>query len=453
MKPLWKKDWVSTDDAVMAFTVGDDPLLDQKLIPFDLLGSAAQAAGLLRIGIITEEEHDSLMRELSKLKTAWEEDAFGILPGEEDMHTAIERALTDALGDAGKRIHTGRSRNDQVITALRLYLKKSLLDALVALAGAAKTACDEGDRYPDLLMPGYTHMQRAMPSTVAFWYASFAEGFADALESGLDLYRRIDKSPLGAAAGFGVPIMLDREYTAEVMGFSSLQVNAAAVQNSRGRYEAALANWFVELGRDVEKMAWDLLLFSTAEFGFVTIPETLVTGSSIMPQKKNPDVVELLRAAPSTIRGARDEIERIIEKLPSNYHRDFQLTKGPAMRAVDHGLHMIAITQKLLENLTWQPDRLKAAFSIDLLATHRAVDLVKKGLPFREAYLAAAKELQEGNTEAWQYTDAEILDSLTHLGAPGNPGLTEARARIEASASQIEETTQQLLEKWAQLLS
>ncbi len=452
MKPLWKKDWIETDDAVMAFTVGEDPALDQRLIPFDLIGSAAHADGLLRIGMLTEEEHEAVATELSRLKDAWEEGTFGILPGEEDMHTAIERALTETLGDAGKRIHTGRSRNDQIITAVRLYLKKSLMDALVALSDAAKTACDEGDKYPDLLMPGYTHMQRAMPSSVAFWYASFAEGFADALESGLDLLRRIDRSPLGAAAGFGVPILLDRAFTAEAMGFSTVHINAAAVQNSRGRFEAALANWFVEVGRDVEKLAWDVLLFSTAEFGFVKIPETLVTGSSIMPQKKNPDVVELLRAAPSVIRGLRDEIERVIEKLPSNYHRDFQLTKGPAIRAVDQGLHMLSIVKKLLENLTWQKANLKKAFSIDLLATHRAVDLVKKGMPFREAYAATAKELKERKTAAWRYTDSEILEGLSHLGAPGNPGLLEARQRIDAAREKIYAAQKHLFEKWTALL-
>jgi argininosuccinate lyase len=331
-------------------------------------------------------------------------------------------------------------------------MKKSRLDSLISLAKVAKVACDAGERHKSVLLPGYTHMQRAMPSTVGFWYASFAEGFADSIEAGMDLYRRVDRSPLGAAAGFGVPIPLDRAYTAEAMGFSAVHVNAAAVQNSRGRFEASLANWFVEVGRDVEKMAWDLLLFSTAEFGFVKIPETLVTGSSIMPQKKNPDVVELLRAAPSVLRGCRDEIERIIEKLPSNYHRDFQLTKGPLIRAVNQGGLMIAITQKLLEALTWQPDKLKAAFSIDLLATHRAVDLVKSGMPFREAYLAAAKELETGDTANWQYTDQEILDGLSHLGAPGNPGLTEARARIDVAAEKTESTRTALFEKWDGLI-
>lgn len=453
MKPLWKKSWSDTDTEVLAFTVGNDPELDQQLIPFDIVGSAAHAKGIHRIGLLSDKECNGLIRELNKLNNAWQTGEFRIEPGEEDMHTAIERALTDALGDAGKRIHIGRSRNDQVLTALRLYMKKSLLELMEAVKTLAKTACEEGNKYKTVMMPGYTHMQRAMPTTVAFWYASFAEAWADALEAGRALFERLDRSPLGAAAGFGVPLPLDRPFTADLMGFAHVHTNAAAVQNSRGRLECALLNWLVEVGRDIEKISWDLLLFSSAEFGFVAIPESLVTGSSIMPQKKNPDIIELLRAAPSVVRGCRDEIERIIEKLPSNYHRDFQLSKGPLMQGVDHGMRQIGIATKLIKNLTWKNDRLRDACSTELFATHRAVTLATSGVPFRDAYVMAAAELKEGRTEAWRYSDAEIIEGLSHLGAPGNPGLDQAQGRLEAVDEWLTETQSGLMAKWDALLT
>jgi argininosuccinate lyase len=306
MGTLWKKEWTDTDEEVLAFTVGDDAVLDNRLIPFDIIGSLAHARGLLKIGLLTEEECRRLSEELACLNDDWQAGRFSMAPDDEDMHSAIERALTESLGPLGKRIHIGRSRNDQVLTALRLYMKRSVLEIMDRLAALAATVCSEGAGYTDWLMPGYTHLQRAMPTTVAFWYASFAEAWTDALEAGRSLYARMDCSPLGAAAGFGVPLPLDRPYTAGLMGFSRVQVNAAATQNSRGRLEAALANWLTEVGRDVEKMAWDLLLFSSEEFGFVRIPDAFATGSSIMPQKRNPDIIELLRAAPAVQRACRD---------------------------------------------------------------------------------------------------------------------------------------------------
>jgi argininosuccinate lyase len=452
MKPLWKKSWTDTDDEVLAFTVGNDPELDQQLIPFDIIGSIAHAKGLHRIGLLSEQVCADLCRTLSALHHAHETGAFRIEAGEEDMHTAIERALTEELGDAGKRIHIGRSRNDQVLTALRLYMKTSLLDLMAAVFELAKTACKEGEKYRRMLMPGYTHMQRAMPATVGFWYASFAEAWADALAAGQALFQRLDRSPLGAAAGFGVPLPLDRPFTAALMGFGAVHVNAAAVQNSRGRLEGALLSWIVEVGRDIEKLSWDLLLFSSAEFGFVAIPESLVTGSSIMPQKKNPDIIELLRASPGVVRGCRDEVERIIEKLPSNYHRDFQLTKDPLMRGVTQGMRQLGIAKKLIQNLAWRPDSLRRACSTELFATHRAVELTKSGLPFRDAYGQAAVELKEGDTNGWCYSDDEIINGLGHLGAPGNPGLDEAAGRVTSVEKWVSETRTALFAKWEALL-
>lgn len=452
MGTLWQKEWTDTDREVLAFTVGDDAVLDNRLIPYDIIGSMAHARGLERIGLLSAEEHLRLAEGLKKLREEWDAGAFRLGPEDEDMHSAIERALTESLGDLGKRIHAGRSRNDQVITALRLYMKASLLDLMGALAALAATLCEAGAKGASRLMPGYTHLQRAMPTTVAFWYASFAESSAESLESGQALFHRLDRSPLGAAAGFGVPLPLDRPFTAALMGFGGVHVNAAAVQNSRGRLEAALCHWLVEVGRDVEKMAWDLLLFSSAEFGFATIPDAFTTGSSIMPQKRNPDIIELLRAAPAVPRACRDEIEHLIAKLPSNYHRDFQATKGPLIRAVDKGGQMLRIANRLMGRITWNEARLKAACGKELYATHRAMALVNEGTSFRDAYRQAATELKEGKTDGWQYTDQEIVAGLQHLGAPGNPGLEEAEARISALTTWVDETRSRLDTAWNDLL-
>ncbi len=452
MSTLWKKEGAGTDQDILAFTIGEDQVLDNRLIPYDIIGSLAHVKGLEKIGLMNAEETENLSSALSALYGQWRAGDFVLGPDDEDVHSAIERCLTEKLGETGKKIHAGRSRNDQVLTALRLFMKAELLHAMQALATLVQSACEHGNKYTQVVMPGYTHMQRAMPSTLGFWYASFAEGFADSLEAGKFLFAQLDKSPLGAAAGYGVPLPLDREYTASLMGFGRVHINAQAVQNSRGRMEASVIHWLTEMGRDVEKMAWDLLLYSSAEFGFVTIPERLCTGSSIMPQKKNADVLELLRATPSVLAACRDEAERIIAKLPSAYHRDFQLTKAPLMKALDRAHAMLVILDKAIGELVWHPEVMSQALSPDIFATHRALDLVAKGSPFREAYQVAAKELREGNTKDWKIEKDGLASDLNHLGAPGNPGLDQAKEKAEAIQSWVTKTQNALQTQWSALL-
>jgi argininosuccinate lyase len=452
MSTLWKKEGAGTDEDILAFTIGEDQVLDNRLIPYDIIGSLAHVKGLEKIGLMSADEMNNLSTSLSALHRQWQAGEFALGPDDEDAHSAIERCLTEELGETGKKIHAGRSRNDQVLTALRLFMKAELLRAMQELAAIVQSTCEHGKKYSQVLMPGYTHMQKAMPSTLAFWYASFAEGFADSLEAGKSLFTQLDKSPLGAAAGYGVPIPLDREYTATLMGFGRVHINAQAVQNSRGRLEASVINWLVEVGRDVEKMAWDLLLYSSAEFGFVTIPERLCTGSSIMPQKKNADVLELLRATPSVLLACRDEAERIIAKLPSAYHRDFQLTKAPLMRAMDKAHAMLVIVNKAIGELAWNSETMSEALSAEIFATHRALNLVTLGTPFREAYQKAAKELREGNTKDWKIDKAQLVADLNHLGAPGNPGLDQAKKKAEAIQSWVTETQNALQTQWHSLL-
>ena len=452
MSFLWGKEWHKTDDRVIRFTSAEDAELDNQLIPFDIIGSLAHARGLERIGILDEKETAAIAAALGTAFESWQAGGLRLQPDDEDVHTALERILTDELGDVGKKIHTGRSRNDQVLTALRLLMKRMLLERMRQLTNLVLLVCDRGESYSDVLMPGYTHMQRAMPSTVAHWYASFAEGFCDTLDAGEALLRRLDSSPLGAAAGFGVPLPLDRAYTAELMGFSRVQVNTQAVQNSRGRLEASFIGWLVELGRDVEKAACDLLLFSSAEFGFVRIPESLSTGSSIMPQKRNPDVVELLRATPSVLVSCRDEVESIAGKLPSGYHRDLQMTKKPLLRAVGLSESLLVMSSRVLESLEWDEERLRQCLSQEMLATHRALGLVRDGIPFRAAYQQAASELCEGKTEDWSKPDAAELRKSAHLGSPFDPGITEARARAKAAAELIQPAEDKLDNSWQRLL-
>jgi argininosuccinate lyase len=452
MSTLWKKEGAGTDADILAFTIGEDRVLDNRLIPYDIIGSLAHVKGLAKIGLMSERETTNLSAALSTLHQKWHAGEFALGPEDEDVHSAIERCLTEALGETGKKIHTGRSRNDQVLTALRLFMKAELLNAMEELAAIVQSTCKSGNQYQQVLMPGYTHMQRAMPSTLAFWYAAFAEGFADSLEAGKSLYIGLDKSPLGAAAGYGVPIPLDREYTAALMGFDRVHINAQAVQNSRGRLEAAVINWLAEVGRDVEKMAWDLLLYSSAEFGFVTIPERLCTGSSIMPQKRNADVLELLRATPSVLLACRDEAERIIAKLPSAYHRDFQLTKVPLMKALDKGHAMLVILNKAIGELAWNQEAMSQALSPEIFATHRALNLVAQGTPFREAYQQTAKELRDGNTDDWKIEKDRVVTDLNHLGAPGNPGLEQAKQKADTIQSWVSETQATLQKQWNALL-
>jgi argininosuccinate lyase len=422
--PIWNKTGTEIDPEVLAFTRGEDPYIDNHLVPYDIIGSIAHANGLERIGMLTLEESGALIDTLRTLYMEWQGGEFRL--DEED----------ERLGDVGKKIHAGRSRNDQVLTAIRLFLKATVIDLLLQQAQLIATLIAAGKEHENHLMPGYTHGQRAMPSSIGFWYASHADTLADSLEAGMLLFERLNRSPLGAAAGFGVSIDLDREFTAEQMGFAGVQVNAASVQNSRGKLEAEVLHWLFGVMRDIGRMAWDLLTFTTSEYGFVTIPEAFCTGSSIMPQKKNPDVLELLRGLQGVVGAARDEVERVIDKLPSNYHRDYQLAKPALFRGVDKARAGIQIMTKVVSGLEWDLERCLDACTDEIYATHRAVSLV----------------MADGALEEWERDPAKVLAGLSHLGAPGNPGLTEAEERTDEIRHWIENTSAEMFGAWKMLL-
>ncbi|MFO0028747.1 MAG: argininosuccinate lyase [Pseudomonadota bacterium] len=388
-QPLWQKADSVVDARIMRFLAGEDVLLDRELLPYDIRASRAHAAGLVKIGILSADEGAAIARELDALAADVASGAFVLDARFEDGHSAIEARLTERLGDTGRRIHTGRSRNDQVLVASRLYLKDRLAELKALCIDIARVALRRADSERDLPMPGYTHVQRAVVSSAGLWWAGWAETLSDSAMIARDALAVVDANPLGTAAGYGVNLPLDRDGTTESLGFARLQVNPAAAQLSRGKYEwQALAALSQALG-DVRRLAWDLSLFTTAEFGFVALPPQYTTGSSIMPNKRNPDVVELLRASQAVTLGAMAELSALLS-LPSGYQRDLQFSKGPVIRALRHGLDALALVPALLAELRWNEAALRAAIEPARYATDLAVEQAIAGVPFRDAYRAAA---------------------------------------------------------------
>lgn len=387
MGKLWDKGG-TLDALIEAYTVGDDPTLDQRLVPFDTEGSRAHARMLRSIDVLSDDELGALLTELDAVDASWRAGTFTIERSDEDVHTAVERFLVARLGDVGKKIHTGRSRNDQVLVDLRLW-QRAVVDDLREALGEAIGAFEAfAYAHPDTPMPGYTHLQRAMPSSVANW----AAGYASLLKMDWPLVEAAgataSRSPLGSAAGYGVPDVLgiDRAMTAKDLGFAGPLEPAEAAQPSRGKAEAALLFACAEIAKDLGKWAWDLCLFVTAEFGFFALPTEFTTGSSIMPQKRNPDVLELTRGKAATVRAALFEVMAVCGPLPGGYHRDLQLLKGPLFRGVDTTLAMLAVAAHVMRGLSVNADRCAEAMTPELFATEEAYKLVREGVPFREAY-------------------------------------------------------------------
>lgn len=392
---LWAKG-AALDDVVHRFTVGEDPELDRRLLPFDALGTAAHARVLGKAGLLSPAAADALVAELATIAARAERGEIGIRPEQEDAHTVIEGLLTERLGDAGQRIHLGRSRNDQVILALRLYMRDALLGIAAQTSALARAFLDFARAHADAELPGYTHLRRAMPSSFGAWAAAFAAGLVEEIEAMQAVYVRLDRCPLGAAAGFGAPLPLDRGHAAALLGFSRVQASPADVMNSRGRHEFALAATLASAGLVLEKFLWDVALYSMPELGFLELPEEFTTGSSIMPQKRNPDVVELARGRCRELRGHAAALQELAGGLPSSYHRDMQLLKRPLFAAVDCASGLIAVLVRLVPALGVSRARAAAACSDELYAAHAAADLARQGMPFREAYRAIARRLADG---------------------------------------------------------
>ena len=436
MKPtpttLWAKD-VPLNAAMHRFTVGEDPDTDLSLVAWDALGSAAHATMLGATGLLAPADVKALVQELRHIAELAKQGEFPIPVAMEDCHTAIEAHLTQVLGPTGARIHLGRSRNDQVILALRLFLRDALLRLGLRVADLAGAFLTFAQANQDTPLPGYTHLRRAMPSTFGLWAAAFAEGLLEELEALQGVYGRLDRCPLGSAAGFGVPLPIDRALTARLLGFSKVQRSPIDVQNSRGRHETAVLQWAASAGGVVEKFLWDVSLYSTEEFGFLKLPDAFTTGSSIMPQKKNPDVVELARGRCRELRGSAGLIEQIAAGLPSSYHRDLQLLKRPLVLALRNAEDLFTVLTPLLPALQIRTEATAAASTDELYAAHQAYVYVQQGLPFREAYRKVAQQLQDGS-----FVPDRAALTATHLGGAGNLALDELASDLGKAKSWIE---------------
>ncbi len=416
---IWKKDGKgeSADPAIMAFLAGEDVELDKQLLLFDIQASAAHVKGLQKIDILSPVEAGKLLDGLESIAKDIQAGTRELDSRYEDGHSAIESWLTEMLGDIGGKIHTGRSRNDQVAVALRLYMKDRLRHLQSTCTQIATVLLSRVESEGDLPMAGYTHLQSAMPSSVGLWLAGHAEAFIDNAELAALTCQWLDASPLGTASGFGVNLKLPRQAVAEDLGFARLVVNPQYAQNSRGKIELQALSVLSACTLDLRRLAWDMSLFTTHEFGFVKLPAQYCTGSSIMPNKNNPDTVELLRAVHGVVQGAQTELASVLS-LPSGYQRDLQATKPPLLRAFGKGLQALDLLPDLLATFKWQKERMRGSITSEMLATDRALDMARDGIPFRDAYKSASAEDAD-------ISDEVIAQSLINRVSPGGCGQLE----------------------------
>jgi argininosuccinate lyase len=431
-RPIWDKG-ETAHEWVTRFTVGDDPYWDQMLFPYDVAGTRAHAQGLVSAGVLTNDEGAAVGRALTAIDAAWQAGQVSITVADEDMHTVLERMLVDQLGDVGKKIHTGRSRNDQVLTALRLFTKEQLHSVRRQIITLARALCDLGQRSDHLVMPGYTHQQRAMPTTAGQWALAYAElliGDIIWLDAAMTL---VDRSPLGSAAGYGVPsLTLPRTDTAAALGFSGINLHVASVQLERGKLESGVLHACLQTTHTLNRIASDIVMFRMSEFDFLTFPKAYGTGSSIMPQKLNPDVAELVRGSYHRVLAEFTLLATLPSGLMSGYHRDLQLTKGALMRGLETTQNVLEAMNHLVPAISFNEEAMRGALTPDLLATQLALDLVGQGVPFREAYRQAA--------ETWPtltVPDPSVIRSAYHVdGYPGRGQADVLRAHLDTLATE-----------------
>lgn len=437
--PLWAKPGVHIEHDAMRFMSRDDVLQDRALFLFDIRATRAHVHGLRKIGLLTDGQSKSIDDALDQLASDFQDGSFVLDHRFEDGHSAIEAYLVDRIGETGKRVHLGRSRNDQVAVALRLYMLDALdrlRDACIAIARAALAVARKHEHDP---MPGYTHLQRAVPSTIGLWMASFAEGFADCGRLCQLTRVWLDASPLGTAAGYGVNLPLPRAQVASELGFARIQINPMTAQSMRGRAEHQVVATLWQAMQEVRRFAWDCSLFSSQEFGFITLAPSYVTGSSIMPNKHNPDMAELLRGSTAVIAGAMAEIQQVMS-LPSGYHRDLQITKPALIRAVDVALDALAHIPRMIETMTLHRSRMREAIDSAMFATDHAVALAASGVPFRDAYTQAARALGDMTAE-----DADIDRSIAarvSAGACAKLMLDEIETRLDQLGEGVSDDSQ-----------
>jgi argininosuccinate lyase len=420
---LWDKGF-STDQKIDHFTVGNDRELDLLLAKYDVIASKAHAKMLGKIGLLTNDETISLVKELDNIAFSIEEGSFTIEDTFEDMHSKIEFLLTERLGDTGKKIHTARSRNDQVLVAMHLYLKSELMEIKSETVSLFDLLMDLAEEHKEVLLPGYTHLQIAMPSSFGLWFSAYAESLIDDLYFIDAAFKVADQNPLGSAAGYGSSFPIDRSFTSKEMGFETLKYNVVAAQMGRGKVEKATAFGMSSIAGTLSKMAMDICLYMSQNFNFISFPDELTTGSSIMPHKKNPDVFELVRAKCNKLQAVPNQLTLITNNLPSGYHRDLQLVKEVIVPAIQDlkacleiltfSLKEIKVNQNILENPKYD-----YLFSVDTLN-----ELVQNGMPFRDAYKKMGVEINEGT-----FTPKRDIEH-THEGSLGNLCLEEIREKL-----------------------
>ncbi len=393
MSRLWDKG-APLDERVLRYTAGEDYRLDERLVAYDIRASIAHAEMLHAQQLLSAADLAAIRAGLTQLGAEHERDQWRIELADEDGQTALERRLSERIGAAGARIHLGRSRNDQVLAAIRLYLRDAIATLSAGAAQAAQALEELAGRAGSTALPGYTHLQQAMPSSVALWAGGFAAELRDDAAGLTQVLRRTDLNPLGSAAGYGTPgLPLDREATRAALGFAGVQHPVTAVQLSRGKAESQLLFEITLLMQDLSRFAADVLLFASSEFGFVTLSEAFTTGSSIMPQKRNPDVFELMRGRSATAQACLLEALAVCAKLPSGYHRDLQLLKFPLFRGIDLALETLALVPAAAGALTFHPERIRLDDSIHAAEEANRL-VVAEGIPFREAYRRVAARLK-----------------------------------------------------------
>lgn len=424
MAKLWQKENQTTDAHIEKFTIGNDPMYDLQLARYDVMGSLAHITMLEKVGLLPQDELELLCEELKNILDTVDAGEFVIEDGVEDVHSQIEYLLTTKLGDLGKKIHAGRSRNDQVLVDLKLYMRNEIMEIADAVEDLFDLLLVKSEAHKNDLLPGYTHLQIAMPSSFGLWFGAYAESLVEDVELLEAAFRLANKNPLGSGAGYGSSFPLDRQLTTVLLGFESPHVNVVNAQLSRGKTEFFVLTAIGQLASTLSRLAMDVCLYNSQNFGFIELPASLTTGSSIMPHKKNPDVAELLRGKSNKLKAAPNQLQLLMSNLPSGYHREFQLTKELLMPAIAEIKDCLEITAYMVTHMQVKKDLLQDA-KYDLLFSVEEVNkLVVQGIPFREAYQRVGKKIDAG-----EFDGTSRAINHTHLGSIGNLGTAQIQAQ------------------------
>jgi len=414
-KKLWQKD-IEVNKLIEAFTVGKDTEFDMLLAEHDVMASRAHARMLEKVKLLSKADLTKLLAGLDTIEKQIKKGTFKMEDGVEDVHSQIELQLTRTAGEAGKKIHMGRSRNDQVLTAVKLYLKSELKAISTQVEEVFGVFIKLSEQHKNVLLPGYTHFQIAMPSSFGLWLGAYAESLCDDMELVVAAYHICNKNPLGSAAGYGSSFPLDRKFTTEAIGFDQLNVNSVYAQMTRGKSEKAVAVALATVASTLSKFSYDVCLYLSQNFGFISFPEELTTGSSIMPHKKNPDVFELIRGKCNIIQGVPNQLTLLTNNLPSGYHRDMQLTKEvlfPAIQQMKDCLHILAFA---LPQMEVNKDILNYSKYAYLYSVDALNELVKKGMSFRDAYKKTGMDIKQGKFKKPSQLKHTHIGSINNLG-------------------------------------